>query len=156
MHDNSERFNFYSRGFALSNFQYDGVPTQDFTTNSNGLGLRDMAIYDRVEVMGGVGSPAGVVNLVRKRPTKTFQGYVSGSAGSWDRYRTEADLAGPLSDNGALRGRVVAVYETGNNLEAGLKSEFFSGALNTSSARSCRSVSSNWQPLINWAAISRT
>ena len=122
MHDDSERFNFYSRGFALSNFQYDGVPTQDFTTNSNGLGLRDMAIYDRVEVvrgasglMGGVGSPAGVVNLVRKRPTKTFQGYVSGSAGSWDRYRTEADLAGPLSDNGALRGRVVAAYETGNS-----------------------------------------
>lgn len=122
MHDDSERFNFYSRGFPLSNFQYDGVPTLDFTTNTNGLGLRDMAIYDRVEVvrgasglMGGVGSPAGVVNLVRKRPTKTFQGYVSGNAGSWDRYRTEADLSGPLSANGALRGRVVAAYETGNS-----------------------------------------
>lgn len=118
MHDDSERYNFYSRGFALDSFQYDGVPTSDFTTNTNGLGVRDMAIYDRVEVvrgatglMSGVGSPAGVVNLVRKRPTKDFQGYVSGSGGTWDRYRTEMDLSGPLSENGALRGRVVAAHQ---------------------------------------------
>lgn len=51
MHDDSERYNFYSRGFTLDNFQYDGVPTSDFTTNTNGLGMRDMAIYDRVEVV---------------------------------------------------------------------------------------------------------
>jgi len=122
MHDDSERYNFYARGFSLDNFQYDGVPTSDFTTNTNGLGLRDMAIYDRVEVvrgatglMSGVGSPSGAVNLVRKRPTKTFQGYVLGSGGSWDRYRTEMDLSGPLSDNGALRGRVVAAREDGRS-----------------------------------------
>ncbi|QHF44577.1 TonB-dependent siderophore receptor [Pseudomonas sp. S35] len=122
MHDDTERFNFYSRGFALNNFQYDGVPTSDFTTNTNGLGVRDMAIYDRVEVvrgatglMSGVGSPAGVVNLVRKRPTKEFQGYISGSGGTWDRYRTEMDLSGPLTDNGALRGRVVAAYDDSNS-----------------------------------------
>ncbi|WP_338001192.1 TonB-dependent siderophore receptor [Pseudomonas brassicae] len=118
MHDDSERYNFYSRGFALDNFQYDGVPTSDFTTNTNGLGVRDMAIYDRVDVvrgatglMSGVGSPAGVVNLVRKRPTTEFQGYVYGSAGTWDRYRTEMDLAGPLSESGAVRGRVVAAQQ---------------------------------------------
>lgn len=118
MHDDSERYNFYSRGFALDSFQYDGVPTSDFTTNTNGLGVRDMAIYDRVEVvkgatglLSGVGSPAGVVNLIRKRPTKAFQGYVSGSAGSWDSYRTEMDLSGPLSANGSVRGRVVAAHQ---------------------------------------------
>lgn len=110
VHDDSERFNFYSRGFTLDNFQYDGVPTSDFTTNTNGLGMRDMAIYDRVEVvrgatglMSGVGSPSGAVNLVRKRPTKEFQGYVAGSGGSWDRYRSELDLSGPLTENGAVR-----------------------------------------------------
>ena len=43
MHDDSERYNFYSRGFTLDNFQYDGVPTSDFTTNTNGLGMRDIA-----------------------------------------------------------------------------------------------------------------
>lgn len=122
MHDDSERYNFYSRGFTLDNFQYDGVPTSDFTTNTNGLGMRDMAIYDRVEVvrgstglMSGVGSPSGAVNLVRKRPTKDFQGYVSGSGGSWDRYRSELDLSGPLTENGAVRGRVVAAHEDGRS-----------------------------------------
>lgn len=39
-------------------------------------------------LMSGVGSPSGAVNLVRKRPTKEFQGYISGSGGS-DRYRSE-------------------------------------------------------------------
>ena len=122
VHDDSERYNFYSRGFTLDNFQYDGVPTSDFTTNTNGLGMRDMAIYDRVEVvrgstglMSGVGSPSGAVNLVRKRPTKDFQGYVSGSGGSWDRYRSELDLSGPLTENGAVRGRVVAAHEDGRS-----------------------------------------
>ena len=122
VHDDSERFNFYSRGFTLDNFQYDGVPTSDFTTNTNGLGMRDMAIYDRVEVvrgatglMSGVGSPSGAVNLVRKRPTKEFQGYVAGSGGSWDRYRSELDLSGPLTENGAVRGRIVAAREDGRS-----------------------------------------
>lgn len=122
MHDDSERYNFYSRGFTLDNFQYDGVPTSDFTTNTNGLGMRDMAIYDRVEVvrgatglMSGVGSPSGAVNLVRKRPTKEFQGYVSGSGGSWDRYRSEIDLSGPFTENGSVRGRVVAAREDGRS-----------------------------------------
>ena len=122
VHDDSERYNFYSRGFTLDNFQYDGVPTSDFTTNTNGLGMRDMAIYDRVEVvrgatglMSGVGSPSGAVNLVRKRPTKEFQGYVSGSGGSWDRYRSELDLSGPLTENAAVRGRVVAAHEDGRS-----------------------------------------
>ena len=122
MHDDSERYNFYSRGFTLDNFQYDGVPTSDFTTNTNGLGMRDMAIYDRVEVvrgatglMSGVGSPSGAVNLVRKRPTKEFQGAVSGSGGSWDRYRSEVDLSGPFTENGSVRGRVVAAREDGRS-----------------------------------------
>ena len=122
MHDDSERYNFYSRGFTLDNFQYDGVPTSDFTTNTNGLGMRDMAIYDRVEVvrgatglMSGVGSPSGAVNLVRKRPTKEFQGYVSGSGGSWDRYRSEVDVSGPFTENGSVRGRVVAAREDGRS-----------------------------------------
>ncbi|MEG2032419.1 MAG: TonB-dependent receptor plug domain-containing protein, partial [Janthinobacterium sp.] len=76
-HDDTERYNYYARGFSLNSFQYDGVPTFDFSTNSNGLGIRDMAIYDRVEVvrganglMSGAGSPAGAVNLVRKKPTR--------------------------------------------------------------------------------------
>ncbi|WP_308921064.1 TonB-dependent siderophore receptor [Janthinobacterium sp. J1-1] len=117
-HDDSERYNYYARGFSLNSFQYDGVPTFDFGTNSNGLGIRDMAIYDRVEVvrganglMSGAGSPAGAVNLVRKKPTRQFQAHAQVSLGSEDRYRAEADLSGPLNADGSLRARLVAAYQ---------------------------------------------
>ncbi|MBB5606537.1 MULTISPECIES: TonB-dependent siderophore receptor [unclassified Janthinobacterium] len=117
-HDDSERYNYYARGFNLNSFQYDGVPTFDFSTNSNGLGIRDMAVYDRVEVvrgasglMSGAGSPAGAVNLVRKKPTSTFQAYAQASVGSWSRYRAEADISGPLNDSGSVRGRLVTAYQ---------------------------------------------
>ncbi|OYO28686.1 TonB-dependent receptor [Janthinobacterium sp. PC23-8] len=117
-HDDSERYNYYARGFSLNSFQYDGVPTFDFGTNSNGLGMRDMAIYDRVEVvrganglMSGAGSPAGAVNLVRKKPTRQFQAYAQASVGSEDRYRAETDLSGPLNADGSVRARLVAAYQ---------------------------------------------
>lgn len=117
-HDDSERYNYYARGFSLNSFQYDGVPTFDFGTNSNGLGIRDMAIYDRVEVvrganglMSGAGSPAGAVNLVRKKPTRQFQAHAQASVGSEDRYRAETDLSGPLNADGSLRARLVGAYQ---------------------------------------------
>ena len=43
-----------------------------------------------IAAVPGVASAA--VNLVRKRPTPTVQGYVQGQGGSWNRYRGEADL----------------------------------------------------------------
>ncbi|MDO8071120.1 TonB-dependent siderophore receptor [Janthinobacterium sp. SUN176] len=117
-HDDTERYNYYARGFSLNSFQYDGVPTFDFSTNSNGLGIRDMAIYDRVEVvrganglMSGAGSPAGAVNLVRKKPTRQFQAYAQAGIGSWDRYRAEADVSGPLNADGSVRARLVAAHQ---------------------------------------------
>lgn len=122
-HRDSDRYTFYSRGFQIQNIQYDGIPTQvanesqQFTST-----LSDMAIYDRVEVvrgatglLSGAGSPSATLNLVRKRPTAGFQGYVSGEAGAWDRYRGEFDVAGPLTDSGAVRGRLVSAYETANS-----------------------------------------
>ncbi|MFF7705968.1 TonB-dependent siderophore receptor [Pseudomonas sp. NPDC007930] len=122
-HRDSERYTFYSRGFQIQNFEYDGVPaqvaneSQQFTST-----LADMAIYDRVEVvrgatglLSGAGTPSATLNLVRKRPTAEFQGYVAGEAGAWDRYRSEADVSGPLTDSGNVRGRLVAVYETANS-----------------------------------------
>lgn len=79
--------------------------------------LYDMAPYDHVEVLrgasgllGGTGDPGGIVNLVRKRPLSSYQLKLNTSAGSWDNYRTEVDLTGPLAFDGRLRGRVVAAY----------------------------------------------
>ncbi|MCS5517504.1 hypothetical protein NWF32_29565 [Pseudomonas qingdaonensis] len=47
----SERTNYYSRGFSIVNFQYDGIPTLRDAQYSAGQTLTDMAIYDRVEVL---------------------------------------------------------------------------------------------------------
>ncbi|WP_437879707.1 TonB-dependent siderophore receptor [Pseudomonas sp. LRF_L74] len=122
-HRDSERYTFYSRGFQIQNFQFDGIPSQmvnesqQFTT-----ALSDMAIYDRVEVvrgatglLNGSGSPSATLNLVRKRPTAQNQAYISGEAGAWDTYRTEADVSGPLTESGNVRGRLVGVYESANS-----------------------------------------
>lgn len=117
--DGGERFNIYSRGSAMDTYQLDGVTTtqvnQSRTMPST---LLDMALYDRVEVvrgatglMTGAGSPSGTVNLIRKRPTHEFQAHAQVGVGSWDLYRAEADMAGPLISNGKLRGRIVAAKQ---------------------------------------------
>ncbi|WEK11685.1 MAG: TonB-dependent receptor plug domain-containing protein [Candidatus Pseudomonas colombiensis] len=57
-HRDSERYTFYSRGFAIQNFQYDGVPSQVANESQQYTSaLSDMAIYDRVEVLRGATGP---------------------------------------------------------------------------------------------------
>lgn len=115
----SERFNVYSRGYSVDNYQYDGIPTSlDVVSQISSQSLADMAIYDRVEVlrgpvglMTGAGDPSATVNLVRKKPTAQFQGYASVGIGSWNMQRTEVDLSGPLNQAGTLRGRVVGAFQ---------------------------------------------
>lgn len=119
----SERVNIYSRGYGIDSYQYDGVPTTlVVSTSATPQSLSDMAIYDRIEVLRGAsglltgaGDPSGTINLVRKRPTGQFQGYVSGGLGSWDQYRTEMDVSGPLTPTGNVRGRMVNAYQQGNS-----------------------------------------
>lgn len=118
-----ERSTFYSRGFSIDNIMYDGLPTSlDSSWLSQDLLAADMAMYDRVEVvrgstglMQGAGTPSAAINLIRKRPTKEFQGSIQGSAGSWNRYRTELDVSGPLTESGNLRGRMVTAYQDHNS-----------------------------------------
>jgi outer membrane receptor for ferric coprogen and ferric-rhodotorulic acid len=100
----------WSRGFTISNFLVDGIPSSLGSSSY----WRNTAMYDRIEVvrgatglMSGMGTPAASINLVRKRPTADWQASINAEAGSWDRYGLGADLSGPLSDNGKLRGRVV-------------------------------------------------
>jgi len=114
----SERTEYYARGFAIQNFQYDGIPMLRDSSYSAGNTLTDMAIYDRVEVLKGAtglltgsGDPGATINLIRKKPTKKFQGEVSLSASSWDSYRSQVDLSGALNQSGSLRGRAVAAYQ---------------------------------------------
>ncbi|WP_025110387.1 TonB-dependent siderophore receptor [Pseudomonas sp. H1h] len=118
----SDRTEYATRGFAITNFQYDGVNNVYDGVYDEGATHVDMATYDRVEIikgatglMTGSGDPSATVNLVRKKPTKEFKASVTGTAGSWDNYRTEGDISGPLNDSGSVRGRFVGAYQDKNS-----------------------------------------
>jgi outer membrane receptor for ferric coprogen and ferric-rhodotorulic acid len=114
----SDRTSYYSRGFAIRNFQYDGIPILQDPQYSSGHTLTDMVIYDRVEILKGAtglltgaGGPGGTINMIRKKPTQEFKGHIDLGAGSWDNYRSEVDVSGPLTETGNIRGRAVAAYQ---------------------------------------------
>ncbi|WP_337058998.1 TonB-dependent siderophore receptor [Pseudomonas sp. USHLN015] len=110
-----------SRGFGIDNVQIDGAAPMDIGSGVGtfyGNKLYNLAEYDHIEVLrgssgllGGTGDPGGIINLVRKRPLDQYQLKFNASAGSWDNYRTEADITGPLGFDGKLRGRAVVSYE---------------------------------------------
>ena len=52
-----------------------------------------------------------MLNLVRKRALPDYQGQGAIGLGSRGRKRAEVDVTGPLSEDGRLRGRVVALHE---------------------------------------------
>lgn len=130
--ENSEGYTFYARGFEVQNFQVDGVPSlsSDGGTLRDNYSIGNSLIYDRVEVLkgatglvNGAGYPSAVINMVRKRPTTEFQGHVALGAGSWDRYSSEVDLSGPLTEGGKVRGRMVAGTEEKQSYIDHLKGE---------------------------------
>lgn len=130
--ENSEGYTFYARGFEVQNFQVDGVPSlsSDGGTLRDNYSIGNSLIYDRVEVLKGAtglvngsGYPSAVINMVRKRPTTEFQGHAALGAGSWDRYSSEVDLSGPLTEGGAVRGRMVAGTEEHQSYIDHLKGE---------------------------------
>lgn len=114
----SERTAYYARGFPINNFQYDGIPMTRNASYSAGNTLSDMAIYDRVEVLKGAtglltgsGDPGATINLIRKKPTKDFQGQLSLSAGTWDNYRGMLDVSSALNAEGSVRARVIGAHQ---------------------------------------------
>ena len=113
----SERVNYYSRGYQIDALQFDGS-TINVDWRSGNFIQPDVATLDHVEVLRGAsgmlrgsGNPSGIVNMVRKRPTRDFQGSASYTLGSWDANRYVADISGPLTEGGNIRGRVIAVHD---------------------------------------------
>ncbi|MBB1601692.1 ferric-rhodotorulic acid/ferric-coprogen receptor FhuE [Variovorax sp. UMC13] len=114
----SDRFDFYSRGFYIDNIQYDGVPTS-LGLSFYGESGSDTTIYDRVEVvrgatglLTGAGNPSASINLVRKRAdSKVFTGSASLGVGSWNQHRAAVDLSTPITEDGRVRGRFAAMTE---------------------------------------------
>lgn len=108
-----------ARGFDIVNFQFDGVGVPF----SYGLtqGHDDSAIYEQVEVVKGatglitgLANPSATINYLRKRPTEDMQASISASSGSWDQYRLDGDISGPIIDD-KLKGRVVVAKQDGDS-----------------------------------------
>jgi outer membrane receptor for ferric coprogen and ferric-rhodotorulic acid len=104
----------YSRGFAVDTYLFDGIPTTKLVEPAG----FDANIYERIEIvrgaaglMGGTGSPAAAINLVRKRPSREVHAEFELQAGSWDRFRAQADVSAPLTDDKHVRGRVVVAQQ---------------------------------------------
>lgn len=105
---------FNARGYGSDTYQMDGTTLR---TDSNGTYL-DLAVFDRIEVLrgaagmfSGAGEPGVSINMVRKRALADFSLSGKVSAGSWNNYRGEADITGKLSQDGALRGRLVTAVQ---------------------------------------------
>lgn len=124
VNENAYQTRYQSRGFTMDNLQEDGI-SSSFQNSIAGMGFAeastespDLAIYDHLEVLRGAsgltqgsGEPGGSINMVRKRPTYDFRASASAGAGSWDNYRSEVDISGPLNDDASLRGRAVGVLQ---------------------------------------------
>ena len=115
--NNSLSSTFVSRGFTVTTFHLDGGAALNSFGNTPIFGTPDLSEYDRVEVLrgsdalfGGLGSPGASVNIVRKRPLDTNEVQFSAYGGSWNNYRAEADVTGPLGFDGALRARLDVVF----------------------------------------------
>jgi outer membrane receptor for ferric coprogen and ferric-rhodotorulic acid len=154
---------FFARGFPITNIMFDGLPT---TYNADWVATADLAPYDRVEVvrgatgmMQGAGNPSAAINMVRKRPTKEFQASITGSAGSWDNYRSELDVSGPVTDSGSVRGRFVGAYHDKDSYQdyAGRERGVFYGVtefdLTDSTTLTVGASDQNDNNNINWGGL---
>lgn len=133
----SDRANYYSRGFAIDNYMIDGIPTYFENRWNLGDTSSDTALFERVEVvrgsnglMTGTGNPSASINMIRKHATsREFKGNLSAEYGSWKKERYVADLQSPLTEDGNVRARIVAGYQENDTWidRYNNKKTFFSG-----------------------------
>jgi iron complex outermembrane receptor protein len=82
----------------------------------------DMSFVDHVEFVKGpsgfmmsVGDPAGIYNVVTKKPTGITKGEASLTVGSYDLYRATVDMDGKLDKDGRLLYRLNLMGQTKNS-----------------------------------------
>lgn len=108
---------FVIRGFHASNYAIDGMLTNPLGARTEVV--RDLANIERVEVLKGPaaalygqGNPGGLINLVTRRPSFVPTAELTAQAGSWDFYRLQTNVSGPLDDAGTLAGRLALAGQT--------------------------------------------
>lgn len=119
----SSRASFSARGFAIDNYQLDGVPITWTPGGDAGETQTDMALYERIEIvrgatglLTGAGNPSAAINLVRKHAdSKEFTGITSVGASRWNNYDAMADVSAPVTSDGSVRARAVLSYADGDS-----------------------------------------
>ena len=113
------------RGIPLDD-QYDF--RDDGFVSGSYFSVPDLAIYDRVEVVKGAksvlygrGSVGGLINRVRKKPLAEPRTEIEFTAGSFDTWRGDLDITGPLFDSRSARGRFVGAYEDSGSFVDGVQ-----------------------------------
>jgi TonB-dependent siderophore receptor len=113
---NGEEFSIYSRGFKVETYTIDGGAPISYAHGNRPI--IDMSEFDSVQLLRGAsglfdgyGNPGGVVNLVRKKPLDHRQITLSADVGSFNFFREEFDITGPLTADKSLRGRFVAARQ---------------------------------------------
>jgi outer-membrane receptor for ferric coprogen and ferric-rhodotorulic acid len=108
----SERTNFFVRGFDIRQMQVDGVL---MVTGDDYVGAFDTALYDKIEVirganglLTGIGAPSGTINYIRKRPLNERDASLKFTVDRWGARRFDADFSTPLTESESWALRVVA------------------------------------------------
>jgi len=120
---------YYSmRGFAVQPNLVNGLPALTH-------GSPDPVNIERIEAMKGPSgtlygssliSYGGLLNIVTKKPYRTFGGEVSYLAGSYGLNRITADVNTPLDSTGQVLFRITSAYHDENSFQdAGFRKSFF-------------------------------
>jgi len=100
---------FTMRGFGAPVVMLDGVRDERLNY-SNSAPLTSLAAVDRIEFLKGPASVlyghtavGGILNIVRKQPTKYFKGNFSASYGSWNTKRAQLGAGNGINDKLSYR-----------------------------------------------------
>lgn len=102
----------YQRGFQSDTF-VDGLMTGvDPSIAEPFMMDRIEALSGPASVMYGSAAPGGIINVGLKRPTEKAQHQVNIGFGSYGRYQGQFDSSGPMTKQGNLLYRIVAMGDT--------------------------------------------
>lgn len=111
---------FAIRGFAGDEGTSSSYLLNGFNASRGYGGIRDTSNVERIEILKGPasalfgrGEPGGTINIITKKPLlDQFSAATTAGYGSFDRFRGEADINAPITDEIGLR--VTGAYDEGD------------------------------------------